>query len=293
MKQWCRMGLIFKGLQNTWQKKKFIAILWVINFLFAGLFLIPYNSTFRNFFSNRMVMEILAEQNIYTFYAEFYYWMDSAVSSSVSWIQMGNLIHYLLIMVLTGGFISALGMKGKNDLKRFWRECLEFGPRMILFGLITPVLLGVLLLVALAAGLPFVFFLPDYFVEDHYFYFLVFLCVLILVFILGGWLILDLAKIRIIEGKDQSIGRSLMEALRHFIYNPIRIFGYYLGVFLLWVIFLAGYWFLQHHLSDRSMGGIFLEFILLQVAIWCQLWIRFSRYDVLMQLMQKRSINPV
>jgi hypothetical protein len=233
-----------------------------------------------------MVTDILAEQNIYTFYAEFYYWMDSAVSSSLSWIQMGNLIHYLVIMVLTGGLISALGVEGKNDLKRFWRECLEFGPRMILFGLITPVLLGVLLLLALTAGVPFVFFLPDYFVEDHYFYFLVFLSVPILVFILGGWLMLDLAKIRIIEGKDQNVGRSLLEAFRLVVRYPLRFFGHYLMIILLWISFMAAYWFLQHFLSDRSMQGLILEFLIIQLIVWGQIWIRFSRYDVLIQLLR-------
>ena len=92
------MGLIIKGLQNTWQLKKLIMILWAINFIVASLFLIPYSSTFRDFFSNRMVTDILAEQNIFTYYAEFYHHMRSAVSSSFSWIQAGNLVHYLLIM---------------------------------------------------------------------------------------------------------------------------------------------------------------------------------------------------
>ena len=280
------MDLIIKGLQNTWQLKKLIAILWAINLIVASLFLIPYSGTFRDFFSNRMVTDILAEQNIYTYYAEFYHFMGSAVSSSFSWIQAGNLIHYLLIMFLTGGFISALGMKSKLDLKKYWRACLDFGPIMILFGLITPVLLGILFLVGLFAGLPLTFLLPDYLSEVYYFYFFIFLSVLILIFLIGGWLILDLAKIKIIETRDRRVGRALIEAFRLLVRYPLNYFGHYLMIVLLWVIVTAAYWSLQHYLPDRSPGAILLDFFLIQLAVWVQIWIRFSRYDVLLQLLR-------
>lgn len=278
------MGLILKGLRNTWKMKKLIAILWAVNLFIASLFLIPYSGTFRDFFSNRMVTDILAKQNIYTYYAEFYYRMDSAVSSSFFWIQAGNLVHYLLIMFLTGGFISALIMKRKINLKKLWRECLDFGPRMILFALITPVLLGVLFLVGLFVGLPFAFLLPDNFIEDQYFYFFVFLSVLIFVFILGGLLLLDLAKINMIETREQGVGRSLIKAFRMLVRYPLRFFGQYLIIVLLWMVFMMTYWSLQHFLSDRSIGGVLFEFLVIQLVIWGQIWIRFSRFDILIQL---------
>ncbi|NOQ98374.1 MAG: hypothetical protein GQ561_09430 [Calditrichae bacterium] len=283
------MGSIVKGLQNTWQLKKLIVVLWAVNFLLAGLFLIPYCETFRDFFSNRLVTDILANHNIYSYYAEFYHHMNSAVSYSRSWIQLGNLIHYLLIILLTGGFISALVLKKTINLKEFWKDCLHFRWRMIQIGLITPVLLGILFLVGLFTGFLFSFLLPDYFVEEQYFYFLILLSVFILILILAGWLVLDLAKIRIIEGKDRNVGHSLIEAFRLFVDHPIGFFGSYLVIFVLWLIFVMAYWLLQHHLSDRSPGGILLELVVLQASIWGQIWIRFSRYDVLFQLLQKNE----
>ena len=280
------MYLIVKGLQNTWRLKKFIAILWVINFFVAGLFIMPYWGNFRDFFSNRMVTDILADQNIYTYYAEFYYRMDSAVSSSLVWIQLGNLIHYLVFIFLTGGFISVLVVRGEIYLKKFWKDCLKFGPKMLIIGLITPVLLGFLLLIGFLMGLPFTFLLPDYFVEDQYFYFLIFMSVLIFILILGGLLVIDLVKIKIIERKDQNMGRLLLEVLSLFLQYPLRFFGHYLVIFLVWLTFVAAYWLLQHHLSDRSAGGMLIELLLLQAAILGQIWIRFSRYDILLRLLQ-------
>jgi hypothetical protein len=283
------MGSIVKGLQNTWRMKKIITFLWVFNLIIAGLFLISYNSTFRDFFSNRMVADILANQNIYSYYAEFYHHMDSVMSCSRNWIQLGNLVHYLLIILLTGGFISALVRKETINLKEFWSDCLHFGWGMIQIGLITPILLGMLFLVGLLAGLLFSFLLPDYFIEDQYFYFLMLLSVFILFLVLGGWLVLDLAKIRIIQGKDRNVGYSLIESFRLFADHPLRFFGRYLVIFVLWLIFVVVYWSLQHHLSDRSMGGILLELLILQAVIWGQIWIRFSRYDVLLQLLQNKE----
>jgi len=285
------MGSIIKGLQNTWQLKKIITILWATNFLVASLFLIPYGGTFRDFFSNRMVTDLLAIQHIYSYYAEFYYQMDSAIFSSHFWIRLSYLVHYLLIIFLSGGFISALVLNKSTNLKTFWKDCLHFGWRMLQIGFITPILLGILFLVGLFVGILFSFLLPDYFVEYRYFYFIILLSVFILILILGGWLVIDLAKIRIIEKNERNIGHSLIEAFWLFKNYPVKFFGGYLAIFVLWLIIVAAYWFLQHQLSDRSLEGILLELVILQTAIWGQIWIRFSRYDILVQLVQKTEYD--
>jgi hypothetical protein len=285
------MELIVNGLRNTWQLKKLIAILWITNLLMASLFLIPYSEAFRDFFSNRLVTDVLAKQNLYTYYAEFYHNMNSAVDFSLSWIQLGNLVYYLLMALLTGGFISALLMKERREFKAYWRDCIAYGTRMILLALFSPVLLGILFLIGIFAGLPFSFLLSEVFVEDQYFYYMVLLAVFIFIFVLGGWLFLDIVKIRIIEGKNKGIGHTLVEVFRLLTMNPVRFYSHYLAVFLIWIIFMAMYWFLQHRLSDHSTVGIFFEFLLLQVIIWGQIWIRFSRYDILIQLMQSFNNN--
>ena len=281
------MELIVNGLRNTWQLKKLVAILWITNLLIAGLFLIPYGKTFRDFFSNRLVTDVLVKQNIYTYYAEFYHNMNSAVDFSLSWIQLGNLVYYLLMALLTGGFISALLMKERSEFKAYWRDCLSYGTRMILLALFSPILLGIMFLIGIFVGLPFSFLLPEVFVEDQYFYYMVLLAFLIFIFVLGGWLFLDIVKIKVIEGKTGGMGHALVDVFRLLTMNPVRFYSHYLAIFLIWIIFMAMYWFLQHQLSDHSTMGILLEFLLLQMVIWGQIWIRFSRYDILIQLMQR------
>jgi hypothetical protein len=108
-----------------------------------------------------------------------------------------------------------------------------------------------------------------------------------------GWLLLDLVKIRVVAGRDRNMAHSFIEALQQVIKNPLQFIGYYLLMFLLWIFVLIGYWYLQHQLSDRSLGGILLEFFLVQAAIWIQLWVRFSRYKVLLQLVKRLKNKEV
>jgi hypothetical protein len=217
--------------------------------------------------------------------------MDSAVSLSLSWIQIGNLFHYLLMTFLTGGFISALLMKERKGIKVFWRNCLDFGIRMVVLGLVSPFLLAALFIMGILTCLPFSLLLPEVFVEDQYFYYLILQSFFIFIFLLGGWLVIDIAKIRIIDDKNRGVGHSLIEAVRLFALTPTKLYGHYLLVFLIWIIFITMYWLFQNQLSDRSGGGILFEFLILQLVICGQIWIRFSRYDVLIQLMPKAKLN--
>ena len=215
--------------------------------------------------------------------------MSMLTDFSLSWIQAGNLFYYLLMAFLTGGFISTLVMNKRRELKAYWQDCLSHGTKMMILALLSPILLGILFLLGIFASLPFSFFLPDVFVEDQYFYHTVLLIFIIFIFVLGGWMFLDIAKITVIESKTGGIGHALVKAYRLLIMNPVKFFGHYLVIFLTWVAFVAMYWVLQHQLSDQSTAGIFFEFLLLQVVIWIQIWIRFSRYDVLIQLMQRAN----
>jgi len=285
------MSIIFKALRRIFGLRKFILVIGAVHTVISVCFLLPYNKAFRDFFSHRQVTEILALQNLYTYYAEFYQRMNEQVYSAMTWIQMGNLSHYFLMAFLTGGVISVMLMTGAVNVKEFYRNCRYYSWRMFKVAFLTPGILIVLFVAGVLLGLPLILFLPDYFGEDQFFYFLLSYSMVIGVCILWGLLILDIIKVRMIENNEKKLSHMLLTAVQLFIKNPLRLTGYYLMMLFIWLVFVAGYWIFQDFLSDRSAGGVMVELLIFQGIVLLQLWIRFARYDVIHQIICSSDIT--
>lgn len=284
------MNIIYKALWRIWGLRRFILVTGAIHVLISVCFLFPYNKSFWEFFSHRLITETLASQNLYTYYAEFYQQMDIQIDSTINWLQFGIFGHYFLMAFLTGGIISAIIITRDIDIKEFFRNCRYYSSRMFKIALLTPGMLIFLFVAGVLLALPLTFFLPDYFSEDQFFYFLMSYGIVVSVGIIWGLLILDIVKVWMIENNEQRLGPVLLSAVQLFIRKPMRFTGFYLMMLFIWLTFTASYWIFQNLLSDRSVGGILFELLIFQGFVFLQMWIRYARYDVIYQILYSSNL---
>ena len=281
------MRIILNAMTRMWVLRKWIIIIGGLHALISIFFLIPYNKSFTEFFSHRLVTEALASRNLYTYYAEFYDKMHDALPGMMNWIFLGNIMHYFVLAFLTGGFLSAVMTMERLNYRKFLRGCRYYGWRMIKIALLTPGFMVCLFFAGVILGLPLTFFLPDYFVEDQYFYFFAVYGLVVAGCLLWGWFILDLVKVRTVEKNEQKLSRAFRSTIKLFIRNPLPFTGFYLLMVLLWFFVAGVYWICQEFISDRSVMGSLMELLLFQGVVLLQLGIRFARYDVLNQLLNQ------
>ncbi len=274
---------IVSGLKRSWNLKKIIGVFWLFNLIIAIVFLKPYLNAFETFISGRLITQVLAKSNIFTYYKEFYHFMEPAVQASKYIFSVGIFIHLLLMVLLGGGLLHFIVREEKITLRTFWTQCGKFLGRMLRLALWTILLIFVVVIVVILILMLFGSFLPSHFVENIYFYFYtggVLFGSLLLLFV---FMMIDSARIFIVKDDGNSTRSSLLKSLRLFRNYPFHLLGSYLLIILLEILLFLFYWWLQNYIPDTRMWGIVAGFIVLQCSVFLLFWLRFSRYGVIMQ----------
>jgi len=248
------------------------------------LFLFPYLSAFNRFFPERIVSRLLEQVNVYTYYTEFFHFFAKPLQLAKNSLLLGRLLILIISVVLSAGVIFTFLQDDKKNWKKFWAESWQFLGRMLRLGMLHLFIVILFLLVSMVLYLPVIIFLPSVFVENIYFYFFLGWAGLAFLVVLPAFLLFDLSRIQLVQRKFPSILSATWAAVLVIWRNPVQIYLLYLLLFLLWTAVILGYWTLQSYLSDNSLSGILLQFVIVQFSVWIQYWIRLSRFSVLIKI---------
>lgn len=284
---------IMAGLYRSRGIKRIILLFILLSLLLSSLVLNPYINAFQQFFSHRMAAEVLAHRNIYTYYMEFSHNMAPAIQAAKSVVSLGAVLFLILSVLLSGGVIYFLISTEPVRLRQFWTQSGRFFGRMARLLLFSMLLIAMIILIGILIGLPFTKLLPDPFVENIYFYFYTGWGLFIWLLIFIAFALLDIAKVLIVRDDRDSVLRAVFSSFRYIIRHPWRILVTYLVLYLAGVLFFAVYWLMQPFISNTSAMGIFWGIALLQIFIFLQYWIKFSRYGALYQIVENIDIKVV
>jgi hypothetical protein len=281
-----------EGILRTWRLRPLLLLFWLINLLIAVLFLRPYLKSFDEFFTNRMVTDILAHRNIYTFYAEFYHYMSPLVREALNPLRSGILVQYMVFLLLSGGFIIYYYGPEKAQYGEFFLRSLRTMWPMFKMAVFIPFILLTGALLAILLILPLSLLVPEPAVENRYFFLLVTAGIIWGLVMLLFLLLLDLTRIRVIYYSSDSVVVEFFRTIRYFLKHPVRYYGLYLMLVLLWAGTIAAYWIIQQVLDDTRLSALIIQLIILQMFMFLQIGIRVSRFGVLINFMQILDAEP-
>jgi len=284
---------IISGLYRSWGIKRIILLFILISLLVSSLVLNPYINTFQQFFSHRLAAEVLAQKNIYTYYLEFSHYLAPAVEAARSVISLGAFLFLIISVLLSGGVIDGLISPEPVRLRKFWSRSGHFFGRMSRLLILSIVILALALLLGILIPLPFSYLLPDAFVENTYFYFYAGWGLFIWLLFVIVFALVDLAKVLIVRDDRNSVLKAVHLAVRYTIRHPLQILFTYMTLYLVGVLFFILYWWMQQFISNTSAMGIFLGIAFLQIFVFLQYWIKFSRYGALYQTVENMDIEVV
>ncbi len=283
------MRALSLSLQEGWRHRKIWLLFWFLNLLMVVFFLLPYLRAFHSSFQHRLVTGLLAQENIYTYYAEFYYTMAPVISTLPHYLTASGILHALFIMVVSGGIASLFLERLPADYRKFFIHAGHLGWRMIRLGLILFVLWLIALVTGIVSCLLFWKYLPAGMTERGYFYTLLAGIVFTGLLMLVASLIIDMARILIAQYDLKRVIPATGLAVSRLAKNFPRFFIYYIAIFFLWSGSILLYWILQTWITPMTDTGFVLEFLVLQGYIIFLYGLRFSRYGGLVYLMDLPS----
>lgn len=268
----------FNGLRQGWRLKKIVLLLWLFNLIWALLFLNPYMKAFRGFFSHRLVGHLLARENIYTYYNEFYFFMKPAVQAARQALSVGDMLFLLFLFLLGGGIVYAFLQETPVTLRAFWRQTGYFAGRLLRLFVLVMVLFLILGVVALIFALPAFGYAANNMSETHLAFALLWTGLVGIFFLTVFLLLTDLSRLYLVHHDAASVWRSLWEAFRSFFRNPVAYFFTYLLYATSALIGFIIYFIIQRALPAGSPLALMAGFLWLQLAIFFRYWVRISRF---------------
>jgi hypothetical protein len=188
---------------------------------------------------------------------------------------------------LSGGLIFSILKGNFPGFKVFIKQSSFYMWSMMKIGLISPILLFTGLLLGVLIGLPFIHFLPDPFAENIYIYLYGTWMIVIFLCLLPALLVIDIIKVETVRINAVNLYASIKASARRISIDIIKLAGLYLLLYIIMFLMVIIYWQIQTIFDDPSLFTIILDFLLLQVSIFLLIWVRLSRYTILIGYLQK------
>lgn len=283
------LSAVKNGLKRSWELKRLSVLFWLFNFIFAVLFVRPFFTAFRSFFSHRLATEVLARQNIYTFYSEFFFYLKPAVTLAKQALLTGGFLFYLVAFLLSGGLLYFFVSRESVGLRTFWVESGRYLGRMLRLSILAAVVTLVTVFIAMSLfPLLKYLLLPDGATEPAIFAVFCIWLLLFLLILLMDIVFIDLSRVFLVRDQLPQVLRAAWRSLTTILQLPGKLLIIFLLIHLFWLALFAGYWWLQSLLPDSTVPGVAANFILLQLFVFLQYWVRFSRFGALAQVTAER-----
>jgi len=266
------LSSIKTGFATARSHKKIILIFYLFNLMFALALALPFRAVISRFVGNSLMGAALADGFDMNFFFDFLNKNQPFLSGYMPFVFFLAILYWLIMQFFTGGVLATFMGGDKYDRELFWAASAKYFPRfvrLILFML--PVGLILLALQFAITGVERLFW-----GDDPYEYITYWMdwgrVALRGAAILFFFIILDYAKIQIVDKDRKRVRRALGKSIVFSFKNFISTFAISLLLSLVGVAVLFFYTFLADALNFANLAGI-IGVILLQ-----QLYMAFRMF---------------
>lgn len=286
------------GIGNVYKSKRYLFFAYAINFLLVIIITFSIAATLKESLGKSASGEKLLEN-----FDEFWFLNFSALAkglaktfdpsitgigaifNSMDTVLSGSLFNvsplisgagslYLLVWVfLTGGFLSIFISKDENV--SFFQSSGRYFPRLLIVSIMSWILYIIIF--------KFLFTFLSWTVNDltrenidervHFIYTLIKYLILWLV-VLSVNIIFDYSKILIVMNNYRNAFSVPWFAIRLVFKNFLKIYGLYILIGVVWILFILIYWLIAPGAAQSSWTTIFIAFLVGQIYIFSRIWIR-------------------
>ena len=269
-----------KGLLDATLRPKMVMILWLVNFLFAGLIYFLFSAAFGSVFGSSLMLRDLIKKMDMNVVIEFLTSSGVALGEIMAAIMILAFLYGLASIFLNGGILNVLLERnaGESHAKAFFAGSGAFFGRFLRLAIYSillwlPALAGFIIVDGLLGLLT-----RNPVHEQLGFYMTLFRLVLVLFLAYLIKMILDYARIGIVAKDSRKVFRELLASIKFVWSRPAKTLILYYGLGLTgWAVFLVYRW-LAGSFAQESWIGIFLGFLLAQIFIASRGWLKIAYF---------------
>jgi hypothetical protein len=276
--------LLFKSLKesikDTFRNIKLLALLYVINLLFAVIISIPFKNILTGSFSKVKVSKDLIESFSFTAFIDFLNINGAAIGVVFSYLLPIGFLYLILNFYLSGGILSIWKSDKKIfDKNIFFSNCSEYFFRFIKIFLLILFLIFIICIITII-----LFFVVDSINESVYsndtanililsavvvFLFLISICVIIY----------DYARIILVKDVVTESNKSVIYSMKFVFKNIFSVYGMFLLIFISLIVITIIYLIMKFAFPINNWFVFLLLFIIQQIYILFGIALRVILYS--------------
>jgi len=274
------------GWKKVWKNKKMWMLLYLLNFAFALLSVIPFRGFLKNSLGNTLATSKMLDGFDYAFLTDFMREYGTGVSVILN-LSLGIILLYFIFSIFwMGGILNIL--KNEEDeysFQKFWQGSALYFWKLarltIYFFIIQFMVLGIFALLFLRKGVsPFELDSEMEIIQS--------LMILIPIYIFFAtviFMIQDYAKVQIIHQNTSLITRPIRNAFQFVFKNFSKCLGLYLLNLLTFGAFFGIYWILSNSFESNTTFTILLLFFIGQAFIIARIAVKLLNLGSAISLM--------
>lgn len=272
----------FVGFKHVVKQHKMWLILYFVQFLFAGLILLPLRAQFEKLLSHRSIGEEIVNGLGAHFYIEFFNHFKQIISSEMTLLLVGGFIYLASTIFFNGGIYSILLRDEPFSAKEFFGNSGAYFGRFIrLFLISIPFFIAALIIDALL-GSWFKWIGGD----SEPTRVLLWIVGKVILLVLIGYIsmVFDYAKIRTVFQERKDMWKTVFRAFGFTFQNFSKTVGLYLFLTVTALIIFLLYTLPGQLIAASTSIGIILFFLWQQLYAFCRIGIRMLFASAQIQL---------
>jgi hypothetical protein len=275
----------YEGIKEATVQAKMVFILWLVNFLFGSVIFYLFFGAFYRAMGRSAVAEDLLMRFDFNFLVEFMFNHRESITTIFSSIVVLTLLYLLVSTFLFGGILFSLTLRlkpshlegdGRKFAQIFFQGAGKFFGRFFRL-MVYSLLLWIASLILFVFVNLFINSFAGWKAGEKAFFYSLWLRLGIAFFIFFMVrMILDYARIKIAFEDSPKVFHSLLEMINYVLKKLGKTLALYYLLLLTGVVFFAVLWALKSIIPQNSFITIIIAFVVGQVFIACQAWLRIA-----------------
>jgi hypothetical protein len=269
-----------EGIKDTFRNSKLLALLYIVNLLFAIVITIPFKNILTESFSRVKASETLISNFSFTAFVDFLSSNGAQLRVVFSYLLPIGFLYLILNLFLSGGILSIW----RTDIKIFDKN-IFFGNCAEYFFKFIKIFLLIIILILIVCIVCFILFgVIDSINESVYSSdianLLILLCAGVMLFFISICiLIYDYARIILVKDVVTKSTRSVFYSIRFILKNFFGVYCIFLSVLLLLIISSVIFVALKLTLPINNWSIFLVLFIIQQIYILLRIALRVILYS--------------
>ncbi|OQX82958.1 hypothetical protein B6D60_11305 [candidate division KSB1 bacterium 4484_87] len=274
------------GISQVWGNKRLIAFYYLLNLLLAFFLILPLHNVLNDFAGRSLMGAKLAESFDMNLFFELIHEHGDVLSLWMGLVFIGAIVYWLSMLFLSGGILHLFIHEKSGTIASVLGNSARYFPRMIRLSLWSLPVLGILLSVQfIYSGIQRLIFGSDPYQSVLYWGAWIKVALRFIIF----WVfvvIIDYARIHLVQNDERKTRKSLLAALRFVIKNPGKAFGLKALLIVSGIFALVIYNLLQIPLSNSAGAGLFVLFFIQQIYMIFRSFLRLATFSSQAELYQ-------